>query len=103
MPLQLSMSITNTQIGTQFLDHSSHFCKTKHPVMYEEDLTASFAFVIYRVSNKVGIEHLHLRLYGLPVGWRRIDNTEVTCTHKTELKRSWNRRCSKCEAINIRA
>src|ERR1700704_439257 len=74
MTFELPMSIPDTKVGTKPLDDTRHFRKTQNPVVYEEYLAPPFRFIVYRIPDKILVEHLDLCLNGLPVRWRSINN-----------------------------
>ena len=79
--IHLAMCIGDTNIRTKSLYQSFHLCKAIHPVMNEEDLPASFGFVINNIPYRIFIKDHHFRLYGLAVGRWRIDDTQIPRTH----------------------
>src|SRR5688572_12410558 len=87
----LAMHKAHTQVRAESLYDCSHFAQASDPVINKENLSSPFCFEIYRVADKILVINLHLGLNRLPVRRGRINDTEITGTHKRKLEGAGDR------------
>ena len=70
----LSVTDTDTAIGNVALYHRFQFRKIGDTVVYKEHLSVAAHFEVNGISDNLITESMHLRLNGVTVGRRRLNN-----------------------------
>ena len=92
--LHLSVSDTNPAIRDIPLYHRLQFRQILDAVVHEEHLSVTAHLKIDGLGNDLLVERMYFRLDRITVGWRSLDNRQITRSHQRELQGTRNR-CSR--------
>ena len=86
LSLHLTVPYGHPCIWYDPLDHARHFSDVLHPVVYEEDLSATFEFEGNGIPDPGLIKGDELGVDRLAIGRWRGHDAEVTCGHQGKLQ-----------------
>ena len=96
------MSDSHTGIWDVFMDHLRNVREVADTIIHEVNLSITRHFEVDSISDDLCAEGMNLRLDGIAVRGRCLDDTEITGSNQRELKRTGNRRCRHRQRIDIR-
>ena len=95
------MADADAAVGDVALDECLQLRQVGDAVVDEEHLPVAAHLEVDGVGNDLFVERVHLRLYGIAVGRRRLYDTEVARPHQRELEGAGYGRGSQGEGINV--
>ena len=98
----LSMSDSHTGIRDIFMDHLRDVREIADTIIDKVNLPIARHLEVDGIGDDLGAEGVNLRLDGIAVRGRCLDDTEITGSNQRELKRTGNRRCRHRQRIDIR-
>ena len=98
----LSMSDGDAGIRDILVDHLRDMRQVADAIVHKVDLSVARHLEVDGIGDDLNTKGMDLRLDGIAVGGRCLDDTEVAGSNQRELKRTGNRRCRHRQRIDIR-
>src|SRR5882724_1504954 len=80
--IHLAMSNSNSGIRNKFENSIGHLLDITNSIMYEKNLPSPTQLLAYGIANNYFIKCVKLCCHGLPIRWRRRNDTEITSAHQ---------------------
>ncbi len=95
------MTYANAAVGYVSLYQCLQLLQVGNAVVDEEHLSVAAHLEVHGIGNNLLIEDMQFGLYGIAVGWRRLYDGQVACSHERELQGARYGCCRQCKCVDI--